>query len=189
MNDASLYEPSTRRLGSEPPMRSPFRPWVQAVLFVATAVACRSEASSQRSARGEVVRSPVQSAAELAKSYGLELRPEVADGVAIRVVDAASHKAVSDALVVSVDEWEFTYSDAGDGGIKWNARSLLADSGLAYATSGDGVARVAPPTAPRSIFVWHGDDFGRTTLEVFDRAEHVVSVAPRALMVEVVDKK
>jgi hypothetical protein len=127
-------------------------------------------------------------AAELAKSYGLEIRPQVADGVPIRVVDATSGKPVDDALVVSVDETEFTYWDAGDGGITWNARSLLVHSGQAYVTSGDGVARVATPAEPRSIFVWHGDDFGRTTLEVYDRAEHVVSVAPRSLIVEVVDK-
>jgi hypothetical protein len=149
--------------------------------IVALAVTCRSAPESNP-------QTPPPSAAELAKSYGLELRPEVADGVPIRVVDAASGKPVGDALVVSVDETEFTYWDAGDGGIKWNARSLLVDSGQAYATSGDGVARVAAPTEPRSIFVWRGDDFGRTTLEVYDRVEHVVSVAPHALRVEVVDK-
>jgi hypothetical protein len=149
--------------------------------IVALVWACRSAPESK-------LQAPPRSAAELAKSYGLELRPEVADGVPIRVVDAASGKPVGDALVVSVDETEFTYWDAGDGGIKWNARSLLVHSGQAYATSPDGRVRVAAPEDPRSVFVWRGEDFGRTTLELYDRAEHVVPVAPRALIVEVVDK-
>jgi hypothetical protein len=149
--------------------------------IVALAWACRSGPESKPQA-------PPPSAAELAKSLGLEVLPHVADGVPIRVVDAASGKPVGGALVVSVDETEFTYSDAGDGGVKYNARSLLVDSGQAYATSSDGLARVAAPEEPRSVFVWRGEDFGRTTLEVYDHAEHVVTVAPRALTVEVVDK-
>ncbi len=162
--------------------------WVRAFLLAAIAVACRSEASTELAGESPRVRPPVPTAAELAKSYGLTLRPEVADGVPIRVIDATSGNPVGDALVVSVDEWAFTYSDAGDGGIKYNARSLLVDSGQAYTTSTDGVARVAAPDEPRSVFIWRCEDFGRTTLEVHDRAEHVVSIAPRALMVEVVDK-
>src|SRR5438045_386272 len=52
------------------------------------------------------------SASEVAKSFGLAIGPSVPasiDGVAIRVVDA-SGQAVGDALVISVDEVEFTYS-------------------------------------------------------------------------------
>src|SRR6185369_3056160 len=58
----------------------------------------------------------------------------------------------------------------------------------AWATSSDGVARIAVPKAPLSVFVWSGEKFGRTTLEVHDRSEHVVPIAPRSLLVEVVDR-
>lgn len=149
--------------------------------IVAFASACRSDSASSSGA-------PAATAEQLAKGYGLEIRPAVPDGVPIRVLDAATGKPVAGALVVSVDESEFTYWDAGDGGIKWNARSLLLDCGQAYVTAPDGVVRVAAPDDPRSVFVWHGRDFGRTTLEEHDPSEHVVTVAPRALMVAVVDK-
>lgn len=156
--------------------------------ILAILTACDSESASRNADRGESQPTPALPAVELARSYGLEIRPDVLDGVPIRVVDAKTGKPVADALVVSVSESEFTYWDAGDGGITWNARSLLKHSGRAYVTSSDGVARIEAPREPRAVFVWHGGDFGRTTFEVHDRAEHVVSLAPRALIVEVVDK-
>lgn len=152
---------------------------------MASSVALGLACSSTRASRPALA---IPSAAELAKSYGLEIRPEAADGVPIRVVDAASGKPVGDALVVSVDESEFTYADSGDAGRTWNAHSLLKEYGQAYVTSRDGTVRVANPEELRAAFVWHGNDFGRTMLEVHDHAEHLVSMAPRSLMVEVVDK-
>jgi len=129
------------------------------------------------------------SAAELAKSYGLVLQPAPADGVPIRVVDAVSGKPVGDALVVSIDEYLFTYADTDyEDGEERNARSLLRREGSAWATGCEGLARVADPTAPLSVFVWSGEKFGRTTVEVHDRAEHVVPIAPRSLLVEVVNR-
>jgi hypothetical protein len=157
-------------------------------LILAALVGCHSEKSPAEEPRSETARRSAVPASELAKSYGLEIRPEVADGATIRVVGAADRKPVVDALVVSADESSFTYWDSDDGGIRWNARTLLKELGEAYATSSEGVTRVAPPKEPRSIFVWHGGDFGRTTLEVHDREEHVVAMAPRERIVDVVDK-
>jgi hypothetical protein len=162
--------------------------WATTILFAAITVGCHSEAAPAHDARSEAGHTAAIPAAELAKSYGLEVQPEVADGVPIRVVEAASGKPVGDALVVSVDESEFTYSDDQGGGVTWNSHTLIRKLGQAYATSSDGTIRVANPIEPCSIFVWHGDDFGRTTVEVHDREEHVVPVAPHSLLVEVVDK-
>src|SRR6185369_8023196 len=131
------------------------------------------------------------SADELARSFGLVLQPAPADNVPIRVVDAASGKPVGDALVVSVDEADFTSdesneSDEVDGHGSGSHR--LRELGRAYATAADGRVVVPAPAVPRSLFVWSGANFGRTTLEVHDRAEHVVALAPRSLRVEVVDR-
>ena len=162
-------------------MRPPTR-WFVCLAF-ATALRCGSTNPAPPAPAAPL------SAVELARSYGLALQPAPADGVPIRVVDAASGRPVGDALVVSIDEYEFTYGDVDyDDGEARTARSLLRREGCATATSGDGVARVAAPTAPRCVFVWSGGKFGRTTLEVHDRTEHVVPIAPRSLRVEVVDE-
>jgi hypothetical protein len=129
-------------------------------------------------------------AAALAKSYGLALEPAPADGIPIRVVDAASRMPVADALVVSVDEADFTHdeNDEDDADGHGSGRYWLRKLGRAYATAADGRVFVPAPTAPRSLFVWSSANFGRTTLEVHDHTEHVVALAPRSLRVEVVDR-
>jgi len=165
-------------------MRTPTR-WFVCLAF-ATAIRCGSTNPAPSATAAPAA--PL-SAAELAKAYGLALQPAPADGVPIRVVDAASGKPVGNALVVSIDEYVFTYADVDyDDGETRTARSLLRREGSAWATSSDGVARIAVPTAPLSVFVWSGEKFGRTTVEVHDRAEHVVPIAPRSLLVEVVDR-
>jgi hypothetical protein len=106
------------------------------------------------------------------------------------VVDAASGKPVGGALVVSVEESEFTYHENDQVNVdgRGSGQYWLRKLGRAYATSADGRVVVPAPTAPRSLFIWSGANFGRTTLEVHDRAEHVVALAPRSLRVEVVDR-
>jgi hypothetical protein len=143
---------------------------------------CRNEPGSSATtpaARAEL------SAVERAREFGLELRPAAKDGVPVRVVDAASGRPVADALVVTVDEIEFTYSDTELG--MPLAGDLLRELGTAYATSADGIVTVAPCDAPQVAFAWSGRGFGRAALEVFDRDEHEIRVAPRDLEVEVVD--
>jgi hypothetical protein len=157
-------------------------------LILPILIGCHSDESPADRQRSEHQRVAEVPAAELARSHGLELRPEVAEGVKILVVDAATRRPVADALVVSVDEVQFTYWDSDDGGIRWNSRSLLKESGEAYATSIDGITHVARHELPRSIFVWRGANFGRTTIEEHDPDEHVVTLAPKTLEVEVVDR-
>lgn len=166
------------------------RPLVRGFVALACATALRCGATNPAPPAPSALPAPAAplSAAELARSYGLSLQSAPADGVPIRVVDAASGRPVDDALVVSIDEYLFTYADVDyDDGETRTARSLLRREGCATATSADGVARVAAATAPLSVFVWSGGKFGRTTLEVHDRSEHVVPIAPRSLRVEVVD--
>jgi hypothetical protein len=79
------------------------RPRWFAFLAFATAIRCGSTNPASTAPAA------LLPSAELAKSYGLALEPAPADGVPIRVVDAVSGKPVGDALVVSVDEAEFTY--------------------------------------------------------------------------------
>src|SRR5262245_5390917 len=112
-------------------------------LILAMLVGCHSDESPADRQRNESQRVAAVPAAELAKSYGLEIRPAVADGVPIRVVDAVTRKPVADALVVSVNEEAFTYWEHGDRGMTWNARSLLKELGEAHATSAEGTTRVA----------------------------------------------
>jgi hypothetical protein len=92
--------------------------------------------------------------------------------------------------VVSVDESDFTYDQNEEEDLdgQGSGRYWLRKLGRAYATAADGRVVVPAPTAPQSLFVWSGANFGRTTLEVYDRAEHVVALAPRSLRVEVVDR-
>jgi len=169
-------------------MRPPTR-WFVCLTF-ATALRCGSTNPAPPAPPAPSAPAAPLSAAALAKSYGLALEPAPADGVPIRVVDAASRKPVADALVVSVDETDFTYdvNDEDDVDGHGSGRYWLRKLGRAYATSADGRAVVPAPTAPRSLFVWSGANFGRATLEVHDRTEHVVALAPRSLRVEVVDR-
>ena len=142
---------------------------------VAFIVACRSH-------------SPERTAASSRAASASSRRATTSDGVPIKVVDAKSGKPVADALVVSVDEWWFTYSDNGDYGAPPESAALLREHGEAYVTASDGTTRVARPDEPRSIFAWLGDEFGRATLEVHDRAEQLIAIGPRELVVEVVDR-
>lgn len=171
----------------------PIRPSIAiatAVVAVAASilgVACHSDATSPRADAIASDGGSAASAEELARSFGLTIRPAVTDGVPLRVVDAGRGTPVAGALVVTVDECEFNYSDVQEGTRISDTRALLRTLGRAYATAPDGRVSVARPASPTSVFVWHGDAFGRTTLEVHDRDEHEVTLAPRALAVEVVD--
>jgi len=127
------------------------------------------------------------SALELAQSFGVELLPAAEDGIPVRVVDGTTGNSIVDALVVIVDEEEFFREYGHPGATDRDAVTQLRSIGKAYATGDDGRTRVAPSNRPLSVFAWHDERFGRSTLEVYDRVEHVIPLARRKLRVEVVD--
>jgi len=130
---------------------------------------------------------PPPSAAELAKSLGLEVLPQVADGVPIRIVDAATQRPVPDALVVKIDEllleqyWDF------DDRVEHNIYKELANHGRAWVSGAEGRTRIEPAATPATLLAFHAGRFARATLEPHDLAEHVLLVETRRLEVEVVD--
>ena len=132
------------------------------------------------------------SATEIARTFGLSVGPPLApdvDGIPILVVAAADGKPVGDALVVVVPELKFLQIE--DYGIDVSDAELakkLQQLGRAYATDGEGRTRVAPLHARHAVYAWQGEQFARATVERYDRAEHVLALSPRDLVVEVVDR-
>jgi hypothetical protein len=130
---------------------------------------------------------PTDAAQRLARDFGLVIRPPAENGVRIRVIDAATRKPLPGVLVAAVDELEFTYRDEDGWGRKLDGASLLKSIGTACVTNAEGTTSVATSTTTQLVFAWHGAGFGRSTVEPWDRVEHVVEVGPRDLAVEVVD--
>jgi hypothetical protein len=150
--------------------------------IVELAVTCQSAPASKPLA-------PPPSAAELATSFGLEPLLQVADGVPIRVVDAATQRPVPDALVVKVDElileqyWDF------DDRVEHNIYKELANHGRAWISDAEGRTRIDPAATPATLLAFHAGHFARATLEPHDLAEQVLRVETRRLEVDVVDTK
>jgi hypothetical protein len=150
--------------------------------IVALAVTCQSAPASKPLA-------PPPSAAELAKSFGLEALSQVADGVPVRVVDAATQRPVPDALVVKIDEllleqyWDF------DDRVEHNIYQELANHGRAWISDAEGRTRIDPAATPATLLAFHAGRFARATLEPHDLAEQVLRVETRRLEVDVVDTK
>jgi hypothetical protein len=126
-------------------------------------------------------------AKDLARRFGLEIHGPVPDGVSVLVVDAASGKPVEGALVVSVDEQEFTCVEESREGVPLDGAGALREYGVAYSTSDDGRTRIRAAAAPRTLIALHGDAFGRATLEVHDRVEQSIPIARRELVVDVAE--
>jgi hypothetical protein len=132
------------------------------------------------------------SATEIARTFGLSVGPPLApdaESIPIRIVTAADGAPVGDALVVVVPELEFLQIE--DYGIDVSDAELakkLQRIGRAYATDGEGRTRVAPLHARHAVYAWRGEQFARATVERFDRAEQLLALSPRDLVVEVVDR-
>ena len=123
----------------------------------------------------------------IADEFGLVIAPAPPSGVAIRVVDDASGAAVADALVVAVDETMFGWICGEDGEPEHDAAWRMRDLGVASLSDRAGATRVPLPTRPMTVMAFHGERFGRATVEAHDPLDQVVRIAPRTLEVEVVD--
>jgi hypothetical protein len=139
------------------------------------ALRCSSSAPSMREGR------------QLADDFGLVLAPAPASGVSIRVVDDASGAAVADALVVAVDETRFWQIACLVEQPEDDAERRMRDLGVASLADADGTTRVALPERPTIVMAFHGNRFGRATIEARDPVERVVGIGARRLEVEVVD--
>jgi len=128
-----------------------------------------------------------QSGSELAKEFGLRPRATVPDGVPVRVVDELGGSPVARVLVVSVDEFDYSFAYSNPDWSDVASKTVLGWIGSAYLTDGDGFTRVAPAGRPRTLLAFDERHVGRTTLEVFDTEEHVIKLRQRELDVDVVD--
>lgn len=131
-------------------------------------------------------RPSVPSGAELAKSHRLEVLPAAVDGVPIRVVAADDGSPVADALVVRVVEAQF--SSSFNHGLRRGLDSfdVLRRAGRSRLTASDGTTFVEPTDGWEiAVFAFRGADFGRTTVELHDRSEHVIELGSRGLPVTV----
>ena len=161
---------------------------VTAALF---AFACRSASRSSGSQHEQPgpERAEAWSALEFADKLGLDPRRSESDGVPIRVTDAKTKEPAADALVVTVDEWEFIMRYASEEEPERDAWTQLREIGTAWLTDESGRTNVAASNKRQSVFAFRGDDFGRILLEVFDRAEQTLEISDRSLLVEVVDRE
>jgi len=104
------------------------------------------------------------------------------------VLDLASGKPLPDALVVSVDEFEYGYCYSGAIWSDVNSSTVVGLSGTAYLTDDKGETFIASPFRPRTLIAIADGRVERSTLEVHDRREQVIGVGQRQLEVEVVNK-
>ncbi len=139
------------------------------------------------SVRGAVAEEPAADGRAIAGRFGLKLSTAPATGVPIRVVDDATGSPVAGALVVAVDETMFGWFFGDGGDPEHDAARRMRDIGIATLADAAGETRVAVPSRPATVMAFHGEHFGRATLEANDPIEHVVRLGSRRLHVEVVD--